>query len=73
MSVAKYPTTIILGGIAFIHDLMPSCYVPICLGPSGAGKSSLFDVLARRIGSSGRLEGQMYVNGATVSDKDFMR
>lgn len=29
------------------------------LGPSGAGKSSLFDVLARRIGSSGRLEGQV--------------
>jgi ABC-type multidrug transport system ATPase subunit len=25
-------------------------------GPSGAGKSSLFDVLARRIGTSGRLE-----------------
>ena len=29
------------------------------LGPSGAGKSSLFDVLARRIVSSGRLEGQV--------------
>ncbi|KAM3570024.1 hypothetical protein VYU27_007902 [Nannochloropsis oceanica] len=43
------------------------------MGPSGAGKSSLFDVLARRIGSSGRLEGQMYVNGSALDDDTFQR
>lgn len=40
------------------------------VGASGAGKSTLLDILARRK-MKGRLEGEMFVNGAPLSDDDF--
>jgi ABC-type multidrug transport system ATPase subunit len=42
------------------------------MGASGAGKSTLLDILARKA-KTGRIEGEMYVNGNTILDDSFRR
>nr|XP_019047681.1 ATP-dependent permease [Kwoniella bestiolae CBS 10118]OCF26611.1 ATP-dependent permease [Kwoniella bestiolae CBS 10118] len=42
------------------------------MGASGAGKSTLLDILARKA-KSGRISGDMYVNGRTIPDEATFR
>ncbi|KAF9438938.1 hypothetical protein BGZ76_002937 [Entomortierella beljakovae] len=42
------------------------------MGASGAGKTSLLDILARR-NKTGEIDGNIYVNGKTVSSQQFKR
>ncbi|ODO01783.1 hypothetical protein I350_06612 [Cryptococcus amylolentus CBS 6273] len=42
------------------------------MGASGAGKSTLLDILARKA-KTGRVHGEMYLNGRTIEDEDNFR
>lgn len=42
------------------------------MGASGAGKSTLLDILARK-SKSGKVSGEMYVNGRTIDNATFRR
>jgi hypothetical protein len=64
-----------IGGKEVLNDisgLVKSGQVMAIMGASGAGKTSLLDILARRH-KSGTIQGQIYVNGRTVSNEEYKR
>ncbi|KAF9362480.1 hypothetical protein BGX34_006057, partial [Mortierella sp. NVP85] len=64
-----------IGGKEVLNDisgLVKPGQVMAIMGASGAGKTSLLDILARR-NKSGTIQGQIYVNGRTVSNEEYKR
>ncbi|KAG0023451.1 hypothetical protein BGZ80_009402 [Entomortierella chlamydospora] len=53
-----------------VSGLVKPGQIMAIMGASGAGKTSLLDILARRQ-KSGAIQGDIYVNGKTVSDEEF--